>query len=90
LPYVEQKRRDPLDTFHMPHTAGELNYCISKLLLDYTQRKGLSYGIINEVMGVLSCAGQEYYRRVAAPYENEKRILNGDLDGFRNLTEKKV
>jgi len=34
---------------------------------------------INEVIGVLECAKLELYRRVAAPYEERKRIENGEV-----------
>jgi hypothetical protein len=59
--------------------VGELNYLISKEVDEYLTRKGLSYTHINEVMGVLACVQMELYRRVATPYEEEKRGLNGDI-----------
>jgi hypothetical protein len=39
----------------------------------------LSYSKINEVIGVLECAKQELYRRVASPYEDSKKEANGDV-----------
>jgi hypothetical protein len=56
--------------------AGVLNYSISALLKElYT----LKYSEVNEAVGVLECAKQEYYRRVAAPYEDKKIKENGDV-----------
>lgn len=41
--------------------------------------KGLSYATINEALGALSGAQLEFYRRVAAPYETQKAIDNGEV-----------
>jgi len=61
--------------------AGELNYLITKICLTYLKQKGLKYQNINEIVGVLECAKQEFYRRIATPYENEKiaNPENGDV-----------
>ena len=59
--------------------AGVLNYAITRICLNYIARKGLSYRNINEVIGVLECAKQEFYRRVAVPYEEKKKKENGDV-----------
>jgi len=39
----------------------------------------LKYSNLNELIGVLECAKLELYRRVAAPYEDEKALINGDV-----------
>lgn len=77
MPYIDPSRRHraAVDPCH----AGELNYAITLLLLQYLRYKGKSYGTVNEIMGVLECAGAEFYRRVAVPYEDEKCHLNGDV-----------
>jgi hypothetical protein len=36
----------------------------------------LNYEKINQIMGVLACVAQEFYRRVAEPYEEQKRKNN--------------
>ena len=56
--------------------AGVLNYSISCLLKELY---GLRYSEVNEAVGMLECAKQEYYRRVAAPYEDKKIKENGDV-----------
>jgi len=63
---------------------GRLNYIITLLLMGSMPAK-LSYKSINRVMGVLECVKQELYRRVAAPYEDEKIEENGDLYPIANL-----
>jgi hypothetical protein len=87
MPYIRddnQRRRilDPTVGVSVPRRAqnvGELNFQISRLLDDYVQRKGLSYETLNAVRGVLGCATDEFYRRVAAPYEDRKIKENGDV-----------
>ena len=60
-------------------SEGELNYVISKLLHNYTYKKGKCYKTLNEVQGVMTCASMEFYRKVVTPYEDEKIKQNGDL-----------
>ena len=80
MPYVPQKRRGPLAVAGAnANDAGELNYQITRLLVFYTQTHGLKYKTINDVMGALEGAKAEYYRRVAAPYEDTKIAENGDV-----------
>lgn len=79
MPYIKQNDRDELDQKRMPQTAGELNYTITLILLDYIDEKGLNYQTINDILGALSGAGQEFYRRIAIPYEDGKIISNGDV-----------
>jgi hypothetical protein len=37
------------------------------------------YAHLNEAVGVLECAKLELYRRIAAPYEDDKRSETGDV-----------
>ncbi len=62
-----------------PIDAGELNFAITHLCATYIDQKGKRYVNINEVIGALECAKLELYRRVAAPYEDEKIVENGDV-----------
>jgi hypothetical protein len=55
---------------------GELNYIITKIL------KGvypLRYFNLNRAVGVLESCKLEFYRRVAAPYEDTKIEENEDV-----------
>lgn len=60
-------------------SAGELNFAFTQLIIEYLELKGLNYQNINDVMGALEGAKLEMYRRVAAPYEDKKIDLNGDV-----------
>ncbi len=78
MPYIKQEDRT-MEVERCPDTVGELNYAITYLLTTYLARQGLSYPTINDIMGALEGAKLEFYRRVAGPYEDEKKELNGDV-----------
>jgi len=91
MPYIKQDIRKILDPriaalFSVMSThPGELNYIITRLLHAHASLVGLNYAQLNELMGVLECVKQEFYRTVVAPYENLKANDNGpitDLDGL--------
>lgn len=80
MPYIEVDRRQSiLFDGSDPVTPGELNYLITEYCLGYLERKGTSYTNLNEIVGVLECAKQEFYRRAVSPYEDEKIKENGDI-----------
>jgi len=64
--------------FSVSMRAGILNYVITRVINGLI---GLAvrYSKINEVIGALECCKLELYRRVAAPYEDEKIKSNGDV-----------
>lgn len=80
MPYIKQDRRKTLaSSTVIPKDAGELNYLITELCDSYLTTIGKSYQNINQVVGALECAKLEFYRRVAAPYEDLKKEENGDV-----------
>jgi hypothetical protein len=80
MPYIDQSARTRLDNGARPETAGELNYAITRLVDQYLSDKGgVRYAHLNEVVGALECAKLELYRRLAAPYEDEKMREAGDV-----------
>jgi hypothetical protein len=79
MPYITQDKRAELEITNRPETAGELNYCITMLLIDYLDRQGASYSTINDILGAVEGAKLEFYRRFASPYEDKKIIENGDV-----------
>jgi hypothetical protein len=93
MPYIKQESRDQLDPaienllvtlmlrkvngLQVHPAAGDYNYIITRLLdMGHSPH---SYDSINTIMGILECVKQEYYRRIAAPYEGEKMYQNGDV-----------
>jgi len=84
MPYITQDARDRLAADGVPENAGELNYAVTRLIDAYLTRAAarevrMRYAHLNEAIGVLECAKLELYRRVAAPYEDEKIEESGDV-----------
>ena len=89
MPYITLGRRRDLywhwATGEGPKSAGELNYVLTMMVQEYivtrmrmTDRP-LKYCMINDVMGALEGAKQEFYRKVAVPYEDKKVKENGEV-----------
>lgn len=81
MPYINQTARRELATTREAETEGELNYQLTQVVMRYVFDHGLSYSTINAIMGALEGAKLEFYRRVAAPYEDDKLVENGDVYG---------
>jgi hypothetical protein len=84
MPYIKREDREFSDPYSREFargdiaTAGQLNYAITMLIKEALGPTP-NYDAINSVVGVLECAKQEVYRRVAAPYEDKKKKENGDV-----------
>ena len=82
MPYIKKERRNAIMSGDEPRDPGELNFALTIIVDKYLQnRGGLRYAHINEVVGALECAKLELYRRVAAPYEDQKMKESGDVYG---------
>ena len=81
MPYIKQEARKTLQNgiSRKPENPGELNYLITVLCQFYFLNSGKNYQAINDVVGALEGAKLEFYRRVAAPYEDKKIEENGDV-----------
>jgi len=80
MPYIKQERRDALlKNGHDMAGAGELNYILTRILIQYIEHRGMSYQTINDIVGAVEGAKLEFYRRVVAPYEDIKIKENGDV-----------
>ena len=91
MPYIEPGsriqialRQDRGDVVGGATTPGDLNFIISEIVMEYVANTngGISYTKMNEVVGVLECAKLELYRRVLAPYEDDKIKENGDIESY--------
>ncbi len=89
MPYINEDRRQELNSLvnrmHVSdiRNAGELNYLITNLVIAYLG-EDYNYQKLNDVMGALTGANMELYRRVVADYENAKRDENGDVYDLLN------
>ena len=88
MPYIKNVERDLFDRqicdliTSLENNPGQLNYVITKLLHEHLELFGVKYKNINQVIGVLECAKQELYRKVAVPYEDLKRMENGRISNL--------
>ena len=87
IPYIKPERRGKyeevlkeltsiLKALAVEEVDGELNYVMTRILKEVYP---LRYFHLNKAIGVLECIKQEYYRRVAAPYEDIKIRESGDV-----------
>lgn len=60
--------------------AGQLNYIITKLILEVYGQYLPNYSDFNEIVGILECAKLEMYRKHTGPYEDEKIKENGKVE----------
>ena len=92
MPYITYSKRDvldgPVDQLRNAlrelesddsdnNMEGNINYAVTSLLLSVYGN--INYRAINDVMGVLESIKQEFYRRAAGPYEDQKAFSNGDV-----------
>jgi len=88
MPYIAEEDREGFQ--HIPaalslngiDTAGELQFVIALAIAEYLKDKPHRYQTMNDVMGALNGANQEFYRRVVAPYETKCIEKNGDVRGY--------
>jgi ribosomal protein S3AE len=87
LPYIKSEKRKKyekiiqelvsiLKSLPPEEVDGDLNYVVTRLLKEVYP---LRYFHINKAVGVLECIKLEFYRRVAAPYEDLKIKESGDV-----------
>ena len=82
MPYIKQEARKKFEfrfESDVADNAGELNYALTQLVSTYFQINGGRYQQINDVLGALEGCKMEFYRRVVAPYEDKKKMANGDV-----------
>jgi len=79
MPYLDTKRIVEVEEEGALETPGDLNYSFTKVALMYLEKNGTRYQRLNDIVGALECCKLEFYRRLAAPYEDTKIEENGDV-----------
>lgn len=87
MPYIDSTARKHLEQEIHPHTAGELNYAITLLLIDYVKSHGLNYQTIADCISASEGAKLEFYSQLARPYEDGKIRQNGDVYPSRSAPD---
>lgn len=93
MPYVSQEDRATIDPtltrlidelVKVPDDKvdGTLNYVISRIVAGTLGAAGWRYRIIARAVAVFKAAGDEFYRRVAGPYEDKAIAKNGDIPEY--------
>ena len=84
MPYIDQVKRNRMDneieylaTF--TECGGDLNYVFARLVTLFVAEKGKSYSTLSEAKSALTDCADEFYAVVMRPYEESKRIQNGDV-----------
>lgn len=79
--------RDIKHSLNNPHDfsiyLGRINYCFSRIVSGLMGQP--SYTKVAMITGVLENIKQEFYRRVAVPYEELKIQQNGDIKEYKKL-----
>lgn len=96
MPYIKQKIREKIDpaikelglkivtSAENNGRAGNTNYAITKLMGEvFGPIEDMGYNDFNEVIGVLECCKQEFYRKQISPYEDFKEKQNGEVFPFQ-------
>ena len=98
MPYINEKEREELDdaidnlilairnnfedqSNSLKNCLGRINYCFSRIICGVMG--DVSYPKIAMITGVLENIKQEFYRRVASPYEDKKILENGDIKEYK-------
>jgi len=96
MPYIADDRRVKFDPSikelqdnlrELGNSEGDLNYIISRLIGSAFQDE-TRYHMIARVRGVLGDVGDEFYRRLAVPYEDMAIAKNGDIPEYKVLSQR--
>lgn len=71
----------PLSNEEFLSIVGDINYTFSRVLGGLMGQ--ISYSKVALITGVLENIKQEFYRRVASPYEDKKIAENGDIKEYK-------
>jgi hypothetical protein len=84
MPYILPERRKEFDQELAKIGAriknkGELNYCVSILMLWYKSIHGENYQSLSDAKNALTDAVEEFVENHLKPYERRKKEENGEL-----------
>ena len=94
MPYTSQKDRNNVDAeidelleqikiTPSGKTKGCCNYVISRLVAAAMKpEEGWNYAALSSARGIFTDAGEEFARRLMAPYEDEAINKNGDIPEY--------
>lgn len=82
MPYIEPELRTKIDEtintlIKLINGPGMLNYAMTRLWHGLLRDSSIRYVHLRNIVGDTVCAMLEFYRTVAAPYEDRKGMENG-------------
>lgn len=86
MPYIKQSEREsylPVLAAFVDMTEdrpAHLAFAIMSLCVGYLRKAGVSFATLKDVIGVLETTKLEFAARRLQPYEEEKRLQNGDIE----------
>jgi pantothenate kinase type III len=85
IEYMVKAIRENKTSLNNPHNLanflGRINYCFSRVIS--AVMGDVSYSKVAMITGVLENIKQEFYRRIAANYEDKKILENGDIKEYK-------
>lgn len=91
MPYLNQNQKENIDnkggydvydkfgSLDIKDLVGALNYLNFRIVKIWIGRNGKKYFVFAAIVGTLVCCIFEIYRKLIAPYEEEKIKENGDI-----------
>lgn len=86
LSVIPEKDVDGFEATDLLECSGNLNYVITRICSSLMGKP--NYAKVAIITGVLENVKQEFYRRVASPYEDKKIVENGDVENYSSLSKK--
>lgn len=71
---------DYTNNLDIQNLAGHINYINFIVVRRWISKNGKKYFVFAAILGTLICCVLEIYRRLVAPYEEEKIKSNGDAE----------
>ena len=71
---------DKFSSMSAQEVAGSINYLNFKIIKSWIKKNGKKYWVFALFVGTLVCCVLEVYRRLVAPYEDEKIESSGDVE----------
>lgn len=95
MPYIDKDRaqqfrdagRRRLDELNSDLNIGDVAWAVTEDVVSYCEQKGISFAVLNDVVGVLENVKAELRERLLQDYERIKRNAGGD-DPFVDLLRK--
>lgn len=75
--------KEQLSNEELLNITGNINYILTRICAGICGK--VSYPRIAIITGVLENVKQEFYRRIASPYEDQKKNDNGDIKEYKGI-----